>query len=67
MEELVCKYCNCELDCEDVLDKEGGILEGYIREYQSWYCPKCYKGYRVDVTVYFNKDDNEISIEEDED
>lgn len=49
--EFLCKSCGSPLNCEDVLDTSGGILEGYINEHQVWSCPECQKDFIIDLYI----------------
>lgn len=56
---LTCK-CGNELNWEDTIDVEGGLLEGYITEQQLWCCSKCGSDYCVQASISFKESDIKI-------
>lgn len=49
---LTCKKCGKNLIQEDIIDKSGGIDEGYVLEQQLWSCECC----EIDYIVYARAD-----------
>lgn len=60
-EDFNCKNCGNPLDCEDVMDTEGGINEGYIIERQLWVCSNCHKDYVITQRADIGEGDVDIT------
>lgn len=56
---LTCK-CGNDLKWQCTDDCEGGLFEGYVIEYQTWFCPECEKEYCVQARANIEESDIEI-------